>query len=437
MIFDKYRLLLLIVFLLGSNIQAQSSYKLSVQELFDRAIENSVAIKESELKVEISKSKKVLSQNKLLPDIQFTGQFGFVGTPTVLDKDLSFVKHSETPDWKQNYQISAIQPLYTGGRIQANIKKSEIESEIAYLTLEKDKSALKLWLIGKYLDLYNLYQQEKIFHFNIEEANKRLSNIRQMREEGLVTRNDVLRSEIQLSNYELSTKEASNNIILVSQQLSVIMAMDEDIIYEPDSSFLEFSEQSMGLEDYIQTSYDNFSEMKIGQQNINLAKNNLTIIQSDFMPNLSLQIGNTFQRPIPYITPAQDLFINSWGVTLNLSYRISSLFDRKHSLFVAKSQINLQELLIEQQKQNIRTSVKNAYIRHQEARDRVAVLENSLYLANENYRISYTKYFNQLSILTDLLDANTIQLNASLQLTAAKVNVIYTYYQLLNISGKL
>ena len=91
----------------------------------------------------------------------------------------------------------------------------------------------------------------------------------------------------------------------------------------------------------------------------------------------------------------------------------------------------------EQQRQNIRTGVKAAYLKHQEALDKVKVLEHSLNQANENYRIVNKKYFNQLAILTDLLDANTVQLSAELQLEAARTNVIYTYYQLLNISGNL
>lgn len=420
------------------SFETSAQYKLSVEELFQKGIEHSIIVQSTYLKTEIANEKNSLAKNKRLPDVAIVGQFGYVGTSTILDKDLSFVKHPSAPDWRQNYQLSAVQPLYEGGRINNGIKKSELEQEIARLSLNQDKANLKLWLVSKYLDLYNLYKQRDIYAISIDEAKRRLQDIRKMREEGMITTNDVLRSEIELTNFDLFYQETTNNIALACQQLSIALGMDEDIIYEPDSAFLSSQINiDKSIEDYIQTAYQQYPQMRIAKTNIALAKNNLEITKADFLPSLSLQFGNTFQRPLPNTSPVQDLFIDSWGVTLNLSYKISSLFDRKHSLSMAKTQINLQELAEEQQKQNIRGIVKSAYLKHQEALQRVKLLEISVKQANENYRIVDTKYFNQLAILTDLLDANTIQLEVELKLTAARTNAVYTYYQLLNVCGKL
>lgn len=420
------------------SFETSAQYKLSLEELFQKGIEHSIIVQSTYLKTEIANEKNSLAKNKRLPDVAIVGQFGYVGTSTILDKDLSFVKHPSAPDWRQNYQLSAVQPLYEGGRINNGIKKSELEQEIARLSLNQDEANLKLWLVSKYLDLYNLYKQRDIYAISIDEAKRRLQDIRKMREEGMITTNDVLRSEIELTNFDLFYQETTNNIALACQQLSIALGMDEDIIYEPDSAFLS-SQMNIdkSIEDYIQTAYQQYPQMRIAKTNIALAKNNLEITKADFLPSLSLQFGNTFQRPLPNTSPVQDLFIDSWGVTLNLSYKISSLFDRKHSLSMAKTQINLQELAEEQQKQNIRGIVKSAYLKHQEALMRVKLLETSVKQANENYRIVDTKYFNQLAILTDLLDANTIQLEVELKLTAARTNAVYTYYQLLNVCGKL
>ena len=428
----------LISFVTFFSFETSAQYKLSVEELFEKGIEHSITVQSTYLKAEIANEKNSLAKNKRLPDVAVVGQFGYVGTSTILDKDLSFVKHPSAPDWRQNYQLSAVQPLYEGGRINNGIKKSELEQEIARLSLSQDKANLKLWLVSKYLDLYNLYKQRDIYAISIDEAKRRLQDIRKMREEGMITSNDVLRSEIELTNFDLFYQETTNNIALACQQLSIALGMDEDIIYEPDSAFLS-SQMNIdtGIENYIQTAYQEYPQMRIAKTNIALAKNNLEITKADFLPSLSLQFGNTFQRPLPNTSPVQDLFIDSWGITLNLSYKISSLFDRKHSLSMAKTQINLQELAEEQQKQNIRGIVKSAYLKHKEALMRVKLLETSVEQANENYRIVDTKYFNQLAILTDLLDANTIQLEVELKLTAARTNAVYTYYQLLNVCGKL
>ena len=64
-------------------------------------------------------------------------------------------------------------------------------------------------------------------------------------------------------------------------------------------------------------------------------------------------------------------------------------------------------------------------------------LELSVRQAEENYRIMRNRYMNQLAILTDLLDADNLRLNAELQLTTARTRVVYTYYELQRAAGTL
>ena len=47
------------------------------------------------------------------------------------------------------------------------------------------------------------------------------------------------------------------------------------------------------------------------------------------------------------------------------------------------------------------------------------------------------RYINQLAIITDLLDAYNLRLNAELELTTARTRVIYTYYELQRAIGNI
>ena len=78
----------------------------------------------------------------------------------------------------------------------------------------------------------------------------------------------------------------------------------------------------------------------------------------------------------------------------------------------------------EQKMQRIRMDVRTAFLRHQEALQRVEALQLSVRQAQENYRIMQNRYLNQLAILTDLLDANSVRLNVELQLVTARTRVI-------------
>lgn len=435
------KIFLLVLFIFLSNyFNAQSVYQLSIDQLFQLGIENSLKIKKSLLDIQISEEEEKMSKINRLSDINLRAINGYPGNPAIYDKDLSFLKHSYMPDWMQNYSIDLNQPIYQGGRIHKTIKKSTIEKEISYLVLEKDKAELKLYLIDKYLTLYQLYKQKEVFTTNIKEAEQRLHNTIKMKEEGMITNNEVLRNEILLTNYKLSLQETQNDIAIISQQLGIILGLDENLILLPDIALLTSLSPILKLNaenDYLNNAYQNFPELKISKQNTKLAENNLKIVRSKYLPSLQLQAATNLVRPITSVSPALDYYSNTWSITLGISYKISSWFDHKNHISIAKRQIEIQKNLEEQIEQEIQTEIKSAYIKHTEALNRINYLTKSVEQANENYRITKNKYYNQLAILTDLLDAASIQLMTELQLTEAKAKAIYTYYQLKRASGDL
>ena len=119
------------------------------------------------------------------------------------------------------------------------------------------------------------------------------------------------------------------------------------------------------------------------------------------------------------------------------SYSLSSLYQNRHRLNEARQQVKLLQNTTEQSRQQIRMAVQKALLRHREALDRVEALKLSVRQAEENYRIMNNRYLNQLAILTDLLDADNLRLNAELQLTTARTRVLYTYYELQRMIGNL
>ena len=99
--------------------------------------------------------------------------------------------------------------------------------------------------------------------------------------------------------------------------------------------------------------------------------------------------------------------------------------------------VSLRENEEEQKMQGFRMEVRSAFLRHQEALQRVEALKLSVRQAEENYRIMQNRYLNQLAILTDLLDAIAVRLYVELHLVTASTRVIYFYYLLQMACGRL
>lgn len=58
-------------------------------------------------------------------------------------------------------------------------------------------------------------------------------------------------------------------------------------------------------------------------------------------------------------------------------------------------------------------------------------------LAQRNYSTTATRYSADMALITDMLDAANARIDAEQQLVNARINIIYSYYKLLFISGTI
>ena len=79
----------------------------------------------------------------------------------------------------------------------------------------------------------------------------------------MITNNDVLRSEMQLTNDRLSLQETENSIVLVSQQLDILLGQDENLLLKPDTTLLHQAVALEAYDDYITLAYTNDPAMKL------------------------------------------------------------------------------------------------------------------------------------------------------------------------------
>ncbi|HJC93730.1 MAG TPA: TolC family protein [Candidatus Phocaeicola excrementigallinarum] len=419
---------------LKASIDEDSLY-LSIGQLFDRGMEQNLQLAADRLKEQIADDRARTARASRLPEINIGLNGGFVGQPVVFEHGLSDPTCPDSPDWSQNYAVNVSQPLYHGGRIRYAIRQADIEKEIAVLQTATDRADIKLSLLRQYLTLFSLYKQHVVLTRNINESERRLKDIRQMKEEGLITNNDVLRSEMQLTNNRLSLLETENNIRLTSQQLDILLGLDESLLLRPDTTLLDEVLRLDEYENYISQAYSNDPAMSLRMRQTDLARNNIQAVKAERMPQLSLYAANTLARPVS--RTLADMYNNAWNIGLSFSYPLSALYRSKHRIREARRQVDVYRNAEEQHRQQIRMTVRNAYLKHSEALARVDALKLSVKQAEENFRIMRNRYLNQLAILTDLLDADNLRLDAELQLTTARAQVVYTYYELQRAAGKL
>lgn len=250
---------------------------LTVERLLELGVENSLRLRADRLHEEASGDRTRTARTERLPEVNVGLKGGFVGQPVVFEHGLSDATYPDAPDWSQNYAIDIVQPLYEGGRIRGSIRRAEIEERIARLGTEADCAEVKLELLRQYMNLFGLWKECDVLHRNIEEPERRLKDIRQMKTEGLITNNDVLRSEMRLTDDRLSLREAIDNARIASQQLDIWMGIDEGTIILPDTTLLHLAVEPTPYEAYVDAACENDPSLRVLRAQTDLARNEVRL----------------------------------------------------------------------------------------------------------------------------------------------------------------
>lgn len=422
--------ILVIMLFAVQNIIAQTVKTFSLAELYELAIANSSQLKLAQTEVKISQSATQLVRNTLTPKVDAILSTTYIGNGVITDRDFSNSQSIELPHWGNSFGIEASQIIFAGGTISANIKKAKIEEQIAQLNYDRNELDICFLITGYYLDLYKLNNQREIFQKNIDQTKIIIDQIKSKESQGMALNSDVTRHELMLQNMELALIEVDNSSKIINQQMVVTLGLPTETIIVPDSSVLKLDLSLVTPDDLNQQATENLPELKLAALNNEMAAKDLRIARADYYPQIALVAANNFNGPILTEIPAINKNINYWYVGIGLKYNIASLYKTNRMVHFANQKQEAAKYSEALALEHTQVKVQSAYIKYRESMEKLTVYETSLKLAIDNYRIINNRYLNGLVLITEMLDASNIKLNAELQVVNAKLNVVYNYYRM-------
>ncbi|WP_407485707.1 TolC family protein [Elizabethkingia anophelis] len=422
--------------LYGSLIAAQEVRSMTADEVMTLALQNHQQLKLSEKNIYISKQQTEVTKLQKLPTITASTSQFYLGNALIIDKDFSNSTNVAMPHYGSSYGVQASQLIFKGGLVKKSIEMAGLREQLAELDLEKNQQDVKFLVLSNYLDVYKLKNQEQIFLNNKKLAQERLKNIQKFNQQGMVTRNEVIRGELAIKNLDQGLLTLSNNKKILNYNLDVALGLPQNTEINPTESLVG-KELGPGTDYYLQMAYQNNPQLKSANTNIAVAQKNIEIINTDKMPTLSGFGGYNMQRPITTRTPVLDMYSNSWQAGISLSYNIDNLYKTKERLKVGELQKTQAQDALTLTRQNIDMMVNAAYVKYQESIDQAKLMDDAQKLAEENYKITEAKYLNQLAVQAEMIDAQNQKLQAELDFVTAEINVLYQYYNLLKSTGSL
>ncbi|EJL72697.1 TolC family protein [Chryseobacterium populi] len=415
---------------------SQEQKQMTADEVAELAVQNHQQLKVSAQNIDIAKQNISITKLQKLPAITASASQFYLGDAVAIDKDFSNSTNIPMPHYGSSYAVQATQLIFKGGLVNKSIELAGLREQLSELDLEKNKQDVKFLVISNYLDIYKIVNQQSVFQNNKKLAQERLKNIQKFYQQGMVTRNEVIRGELAIKNLDQGILTLINNRKILNYNLNIALGLPSGTEIIPVES-LTNKESGIGMDYYVNLAHDSHPQLKSAKTNIDVADKNIEIIKTDKMPTLAGFGGYTLQRPVTTRNPVLDMYSGGWQTGVSLSYNIDNLFKTKERVKLGELQkVQAGDAMVLVQ-QNVDMAVNAAYVKFQESIQQAEILNDAKQLAEENYKITEAKYLNQLAVQAEMIDAQNQKLQSELDYANAEINVLYQYYNLLKSTGTL
>ncbi|WP_348811243.1 TolC family protein [Flavobacterium maritimum] len=424
-----------------TSLQAQESNQISLNDALKIAKENNKTIQKSHIEQRISENEIAETKNLRLPEVNFNAMYSRLSDLTEYEGSFFKDKHTYTPEPGTVIYDAVTKfdmPLYAGNKINNAISKSKQENEITKIKVEKTENDIRLDVTATFLGIYKMMELQKIIDESIKEEHERLKEVKAFKTFGTVTKNEVLRSELQLSDRELHALTNKKNIRIALQDLKTLLQLPEEQEISIDTTaILEEINLLKDYDYYLKETMQN-EEMRIASRELDVKKTELKMAKGNYYPKVGL-FGNYNLKYPDYMLFTMDRpYLYTIGqIGVEASYNLSGLYKNKARVQVANLKVELQKNESEIVKNEMVDKVFRKHTQYQEILDKFQVTDKALDLAQENYRIVKVKYLNQLVLITEMVDADNALLQAKFNKVSTRIDAVMKHFELLHTAGLL
>lgn len=424
--------------LLGAASLADAQQQtLTIDQLFKSIEDNNAALRAQKSGVESADLGIESAKSKRLPDVDASLSVSYIGNVLLTDRDFTDVHGLHSPHFGNNFSLQAQQVVYAGGAINAGIRLAELGKRQAETGVRLTRQQVRFVALGQYLDLYKVDNQIQVYEKNIELTRQLITDIKAKQSQGMALKNDITRYELQMESLKLGLTTLRNNRSILNHQLCNTLGMGQDVRITPDTTVIG-KVYARNDEQYWQNQGAMSSPLLEQSANaIHIAEQKEKIAKSDMLPKVAFVAADNFDGPITFELPPINKNLNVWYVGVGVKYNISSLF--KSNKRVRQTAVETRQAREEHavQAEQLNNNVQAAYVQYQQTFVELATQQKSVELARQNYDVMNARYLSQLALVTDMVDASNLRLNAELKEVDARINIVYAYYRMKYVAGDI
>lgn len=376
---------------------------MTLQEATNTALENNPNLQNTKHSIEIAeKSLKIARGSK---SVSVTASGGANANKTEGNPDTKSV----------SARVTGSLPLYTGKKLESQIKSAELEIDISKLEYTQAQEDLIYQVAKAYIDALENYENTRVYKETEENMAEHEKNISALYRAGSKAKIDLLRAQVESSNAQQDTSksQAAYEVSLTNLATLLATGANSQLTVEHVATSMDLG----NLDAYLE------------QANLERADLKATALKVD-QGEYALEAARSGKRPSVSAEAGVGVDANSstdWDRRADASAGVSAswnIFDSgisKAEIQKAESELEQLNLKMQDEINSIHEEVITAYKNLKIALTRLKTTKKAVELAEEERFIAIERYRAGEGILLDVLDSEV-------SLSTAKKNHVSATY---------
>jgi len=323
--------------------------------------------------------------------------------------------------------LSVSQPIYAGGAISAQVRAARL---LSLLTDEVVRAAVQDMVYAAETAYYNLLLHQHLVDVStdaVRSAKVHLDQVQKRRAGGVASDFDVLRAQVELSNFEADLIRSKNAINLARANLMKIMGISQDSDFVL-SDELVYAPIQVSMEQAAEDAFTNRPDLYRQEYQIRRQREQLQIARSRYLPNVSGFFNHTWAKPDPHSVAANNEWGDAWQAGVQGMWPIFNGFQREGQIIQEKARLRQSQIDLMDTEETALYELTQALLSMENAVEFVQSQQLNVTRATEGLRLAEVGYQQGINTQVEMIDAQTA-------LTTARVNYYQAIYS--HVAAKL
>jgi outer membrane protein TolC len=384
--------------LISFSLFGAGQEKLTLEQCRNRVIEYNPTLKQYEKLVESAEANKLTQKKDYYPTIDLTGDYTFLQEPV----EISTSPNSTIgPQSVYGIEASIIQNVYKGNAVRKTNELAGLQSKYAANNKENVEDYL---LLETELIFWNSIYNEQLLVLagEYKEAVDGLVKvIKDKVETEIISKNDLLLLEVRQNEAELYGLVVTNQLEVSIMKLNRIIGFSLDQKHDLEGKLDEVIKNKM--EYSIDSVLKNRPNIAAQNNRVEIQKTNASLVKSKYLPNVYVGVIPSYGVPNTNLGTTSPNYNTAFMAGVNIP--ITRWGKMKQDVLKELLKAEAVDFELKELQDNVKLDINSSSYQLEESIRRIELTTESLQKAKENLGLMIDRYFEGLTSILEVLDA--------------------------------